>query len=212
MRDPERFLEALEDAFAILVWVLCARTSTTTHAHGQRKEKNTHSLGVFALLLVLALFVRPRVALALALFHAPRWLLPPQMTRGVHGRRLVRLLQQLGPMQRRLGNQRIIPIHLKHPRPLQRPNDQRDRRQLRPTLRDRVFVDGKGLHVEIVGEVFEPRPTLGCDLGGEEEEAEGEGGRVDLGGEDGGAFADEFEDGGDFGVPVVFLLSQGQLP
>ena len=97
-------------------------------------------------------------------------------------------------MQRRLGNQRIIPIHLKHPRALQCPNDQRDRRELRAALRDRMFVHRKRLDVQVVHEVFKASPAFGCDLGGEEEQAEGEGGKIDLGCEDGRAFTHEFED------------------
>ena len=112
----------------------------------------------------------------------------------MHRCRLMGLLQQLGTVQRRLGNQRIIPIHLKHPRTLQRPNDQRDRRELRPALRDRIFVYGKCLDVQVVREVFKSSPTLGRNLGGEKEQAEGEGGRVDLGCEDRCAFAHEFQD------------------
>jgi hypothetical protein len=202
MGDAERFLEAFEHAFAVLVWVLADVNAEHSGNEG------THGLGVLALVLVFTTLLALAARVALGLLQ--RGLLPPQMTRSVHRRRLMRLLQQLGPVQRSLGDQRIVPVHFEHPRALQRPDDQRDRRELRPTLRDRVFVHRKGLHVEIVREVFEAGPALGRDLGGEEEETEGERGRVDLGREDGRAFAHEFEDRGHFGVPVVFLRGDGQ--
>lgn len=49
------------------------------------------------------------------------------MTRIKHRRRLMTLLQQLAPMQRRLRDQRIIIIRPKHPARLQRADDLRDR-------------------------------------------------------------------------------------
>jgi hypothetical protein len=106
-------------------------------------------------------------------------------------------------MQRRLRDQRIIIIHPKHLGALQSLDNERDRLQLRTALGDVVFVYCERLDVEIVGEVFES--AFVGDLGGEEEETEGDCRRFDLGAEDGSELAHEFEDVFYFGFPVVLL-------
>jgi hypothetical protein len=82
----------------------------------------------------------------------------------------MRLLQQLGLMQRMLGNQRVIPSHLEHLCALKRSSDQRrDFSQLRSAFRNRVFVHRKRLDMQVVRQVFEPRAAFRGDLGSEEE-------------------------------------------
>ena len=130
MRDAERFLEVFECTFAILVWV-------PEHSANEGTPTRTRPC--------LCSPPCPRPPRHPRLLQ--HCLLPPQMTRSMHRRRLMRLLQQLGPVQRSLGNQRVVPVYLKHPRPLQCSNDQRDRHELRPALRDRVFVHRKALRI-----------------------------------------------------------------
>jgi hypothetical protein len=72
-------------------------------------------------------------------------------------------------MQRNLGDQRVIPVHLEYLCALQRPNDQRDRSQLCSALRKRVFVHRKRLDVQVLRQVFEPEATFEGDLGSKEE-------------------------------------------
>lgn len=125
------------------------------------------------------------------------------MTSIKHRVRLHRFLQQPVPMQRRLGDQRIVVVASKHPRPLQRPNDDRDGLKLCSTLRDRLLVDDEGLNVELVRELLET--CFVGDLGGEEEESETGFGGFDAVVEDGDDLVDEFEDGGEFGFPGFVL-------
>lgn len=122
------------------------------------------------------------------------------MTRQRHCRRLLPLLQQLCPVQRRLRNEGVIVVGSKHARRLQRPDDERDRLQLRPTLRDGLLVDREGLHGEFVRQFLE----AGFVGGGEGEEVEPE---TDLGGfdlvvENRRALVDELEERRDLGFPV----------
>lgn len=106
-------------------------------------------------------------------------------------------------MQRRLGDQRVVVVAPEHSRPLERPNDDRDRLELSPTLRDRLLVDDEGLNVELVGEFLET--CFVGDLGGEEEQSETGFGGFDAVVEDGDDLVDELEDGGEFGFPGVVL-------
>ena len=70
-------------------------------------------------------------------------------------------------MQRGLGNQHIIVLLAEDLGPLERINDKGDSLELRSALGDVVLVYGKGLHVELVRELFES--ALIGDLCGEEE-------------------------------------------
>lgn len=89
----------------------------------------------------------------------------------VHCRRLVRLLEQLGAVQRRLRDERIVVVRAEHPRTLEGADDERDRLELRAALRDVVLVDGERLDVEVVREILEP--ALVRNLRSEQEKPEG---------------------------------------
>jgi len=125
------------------------------------------------------------------------------MTSIKHRVRLHRFLQQPVPMQRRLGDQRIVVIASKDPRPLERANDDRDGLKLSSTLRDGLLVDNKGLNVELVRQFLET--CFVGDLSGEEEESEAGFGGFDAVVEDGDDLVDEFEDGGEFCFPGIVL-------
>ena len=105
-------------------------------------------------------------------------------------------------MQRRLGDQRCVVVHAKHLGVGKSTNNKRDGLQLRARLRDTVFVHAECLHIKVVCKVFEA--AFVGDLGGEKEEAEGDGRCFNLGGKDGSELAHELEDGGHFGLPFGF--------
>jgi len=58
-------------------------------------------------------------------------------------------------MQRGFGNQHIIIVLAKDLGPLKRVDDKGDSLELCSALGDVVLVHGKGLHVELIGELFE---------------------------------------------------------
>jgi len=77
------------------------------------------------------------------------------MTSQVHSRSLVWFLKQLSTVQRSLGDQHIIVLLAEDLSPLERTNDKGDSLKLRPALGDIVLIDGKGLYIELIGELFE---------------------------------------------------------
>lgn len=106
-------------------------------------------------------------------------------------------------MQCSLGDQRIVIVYPEHLSTGQRSDDKGDCLKLCSGLRYAVFVDTKRLNIKIVRKIFET--TFVSDLGREEEEAEGDCGCFNLGGENRGELADEFENIGNFRLPIFFL-------
>lgn len=85
-------------------------------------------------------------------------------------------------MQSGFGDEGIEIIHVEHLSASQSADDERDSLELCARLRNVVFVHTECLHVEVVCEIFES--TFIGDLGGQEEQSEGDIGSIDGGGKD----------------------------
>lgn len=80
-------------------------------------------------------------------------------------------------MQGRLSDERVVVVGPKHPRGLERADDDGDRLELRPALRDGLLIDDKCLDVKFVRELLEAG-VIG-NLGGEQEQPQTRLGRLD---------------------------------
>ena len=92
------------------------------------------------------------------------------MARQVHRAALVRLLQQLAPMQRALGDQRVVVLAREAPRAVQRAGEHADRLELRLGVANDLLVDGERLREEVVRQLRVAR--LVCDARAGDEKAQ----------------------------------------
>ena len=103
------------------------------------------------------------------LLSACDFTLPPHMTRKQYRRSLMTLLEQFTPMERRLGNQRIVIIRPKDSARLKRTDYPCDRLQLRSRFRYRFLVNHECLNKELVCQFFQS--TIIRNLSSEEEQS-----------------------------------------
>lgn len=128
------------------------------------------------------------------------------MTRSEHGRRLMSLLQQLAPMQRRLGNEGIVIIIPKHSTGLQTTDNPNNRLQLSPRFRNRLFINDKRLNEKFIRQFLQS--TLISYRSSEEEQSKTRLGHFALVIQGSRELMDELEEGGQAGLIVGLILER----
>ena len=126
---------------------------------------------------------------------------PPQMTRQIHGPALIRLLQQLAPMQRCLRDQRVVILLSETPGTMQRPCNHAHGLELCSAVTDGFLVDGESLREGFICHFL--KPTLIGDLSAGDEQPQAEIGRPVACIECRDGRVHEFVEGGGLGRPIV---------